>query len=72
MNQTITKLEKRVNRLEKMLEEIIETYNDAGSIHSPKPMKSKIAKAMTMLGMDADKSDPCPICKNPFKTCGHF
>jgi hypothetical protein len=22
--------------------------------------------------MEADKSDPCPICKKPFKTCGHF
>jgi DNA repair exonuclease SbcCD ATPase subunit len=72
MNPTITKLEKRVNKLERMLEEIIETYNDAGAVHSPRQMESKIKKATTMLGMDPDKSDPCPICKKPFKTCGHF
>ena len=21
---------------------------------------------------EADKSDPCPMCGKPFKTCGHF
>ena len=72
MNSTIAKLEKQVSKLKKILEEIIQTYNDAGSVHSPKQMESKINKAMTMLEMDLDKSDPCPICNKPFKTCGHF
>lgn len=27
---------------------------------------------ITIVGMDEDKSDPCPFCGKPFKTCGHF
>ena len=60
MNSTIIKLEKRVVKLENMLQDIIETYHDARSIHSPKSMKSKISKAMTLLGIVTDKSDLCP------------
>ena len=27
---------------------------------------------ITTESVEKDKSDPCHICKKPFKTCGHF
>lgn len=51
MNPTLTKLEKRVNKLERMLEEIIETYDADASIHLPNRLDAKIAKAKTLLGI---------------------
>lgn len=71
MNSTIKKMERRIEKLEKSLVEMIQL---ADSCVLGSATNMACVRARSLLGVPAkpDTSDPCPICKKPFRTCGHF
>lgn len=68
---TKEKMERRIGMLEKSLSEMLQL---ADSVVLGAATNLACVRARTLLGIEAkpDTSDPCPICKKPFKTCGHF
>lgn len=61
--------------IERAMREVLEAWE---APDSPEAMVGAIYQLRRVYESDekvmkkADKSSPCPMCKKPFKTCGHF